>query len=90
MTVRVARRGGVFIPDDLNADCLQSASAAGLVTVPETTPVWAAAVVAARTRPIAEPANLAKKRVPPGERDVRIFPPEWNYTARSFVFAENG
>src|SRR5689334_20661959 len=48
------------------------------VTVPATTPVWAAAVVAASARPIADPANLAKKRVPPGERDVRIFPPEWN------------
>src|SRR5689334_16159390 len=48
------------------------------VTVPATTPVWAAAVLAASARPIADPANLAKKRVPPGERDVRIFPPEWN------------
>jgi hypothetical protein len=45
-------------------------------TEPATAPVWAAAVVATRSKANAEPARLAKELLPPGERDVRIFPSE--------------
>jgi hypothetical protein len=50
---------------------------------PDTTPVWAAATLAARAKATAEVASLAKELVPPDEHDLRIFPSMelWDGTA---------